>query len=235
MRVILFFTFLQACFAVVTGQDKKPAIVVNTQDDVEAQLANNIFRYKNYTAGKVLLKDNSAVEAKMNYDQLTGKMLFINPKGDTLEFANPETFNMVIVGKDSFYVFETNYLEKITHYTGINLAVIQTLKYLGSEKKGAFGTYSNVSGVTSNSTYTSDEHITTSLGVDERGIYRFNNTYFISDRFNNFFPANRKNFYKAFFAHEKQIGNFCELHHINFSKKEDLERLLDFARSLDGE
>lgn len=232
MRVILFFTFLQVCFQVVTGQDKKPAIVINTLDDVEAQLANEIFRYKDYTGGKVIFKDNSAVEAKMNYNQLSGRMLFIDPKGDTLEFAHPETFSMVIVGKDSFYVFERNYLEKITHYTGSNLAVVQTVKYLGSEKKGAFGTYSRVSAVTSEITYTSNEQITTSLGVDENAVFRFNNAYFISDRFNNFFAANKKNFYKVFFVHEKEIKKFSDLHHTNFNKKEDLEQLLQFARSL---
>lgn len=207
-------------------------MVVNTINDEATKLTATLYKYKNYIDGKIIYDDNATAEAKMNFNQLSGKMLFISPEGDTLEFAKPEIFSMIIAGVDTFYYFEKKYLEKVTHYDAYNLAVNRTLKMIGREKKGAYGTYSGVSSVNSDITFTNDDQITNAIMVDENVVFKFSNSYYISDKFNNFFPANKKNFIKIFFAHEKELKSFLDLKHINFGNKTDLIHLLDYAQSL---
>lgn len=233
MKIIALLLFLQSSFQVAVAQDTRSTVVVNTLNEQEGQIVNRVFRYKEYTNGFAVFKDNSSTGARFNLNQLAGKMLFINPKGDTMELANPGTFNLIIVGVDSFYFSENKYLEKITHYPAINIAVNQSVKFIGKEKKGAYGTYSGVSASNSNTTFTNDDQITRSIAVDENNVYSFNNTYYLSDKFNNFFIANKKSFYKVFFVHEKEIKGFLEAQSINFNKMEDLQKLLRYAHSLD--
>ncbi|MEO5892213.1 MAG: hypothetical protein ABIQ31_18340 [Ferruginibacter sp.] len=193
---------------------------------------NRIFKYKNYTAGKVVFEGNQAIECKMNYNQLSGKMLFINPADDTLEFITPDVFDIVIVGKDSFYFNDGIYLEQVTHYPANNLFVNQTVKFIGKEKKGAYGTYSSVAAISSSSTFTNDSQITAFLGVDENAVFTYRNTYLIADKTDDFLIANKKNFLKVFPVHEKEIKNYLDQQHMNFNKKGDLEKLLKYAQSL---
>jgi hypothetical protein len=233
IKIIILLLFAQFSFQHSVAQDTKATVVVNTLDEQKGQITSRVFRYKEYASGRVIFKDNSSADAKFNFNQLAGKMLFINPKGDTMELANPETFKLIIVGIDTFYFFENKYLEKITHYPTINLAKNQSVKFIGKEKKGAYGTYSGVSASNSNTTFTNDDQITKNIAVDENNVYSYNNTYYLSDKFNNFSVANKKNFYKAFFVHEKEIKIFADAQAINFNKVEDLQKLVQYAHSLD--
>lgn len=232
MKIVIFFTFLQSFFLVIVAQENESTLTINTINDDSAKLSRRAFMYREFTAGKVIFKDDSTAEAPMNYSLLSGKILFINPKGDTLEFAHPEIFNQVILGIDTFYYFDKMYLKKISHYPVNNLAISKTLKLIGREKKGAYGTYSGVSSTNSNTTFTNDDQVTTYIIIDENAVYKFSNDYFITDRFNNFFPANKKGFNRVFFSYEIEIKNYLGVHSINFDKQADLQQLLKYIQNL---
>ncbi|MEI9809631.1 MAG: hypothetical protein WDO16_18195 [Bacteroidota bacterium] len=168
----------------------------------------------------------------MNYQRIYGQILFISPKNDTMALANPETFSSIILGADTFYFSDKNYLRKITHYPAHNLLLKQTIKFIGKEKAGPYGSYSPVSSSNSNSTVTTDDQITQSIALNENQVYKFTNDFFISDAFNNFFKATKKNFYSLFSKHENEIKSFLTANTINFSKQADLEKLLTYIHGL---
>ena len=62
-------------------------------------------------------------------------------------------------------------------------------------------------------------------------MYVFREAYFLSGRFGQFYPATKKGFYELFPKNQKQIKEFLEKNEINFSKKDDLEKLLEYART----
>lgn len=229
------FISLTFFFIYITGtapaQEKK-IITVNPVKENTKDLMTSVFYYPGFLDGKVIFKDSSVVDARMNYHRLFDQVLFIGPKNDTLALAHPETFNSVIIGIDTFYFFDKGYIRKISHYTNHNLALKQIIKYVGTEKQGPYGTYSPVSSSNSNSTVTTDDQITQYIRLDENQLYKISNEFYLSDGFNNFFKATKKNFYNLFSRYTTQIREFLSANSTNFAKQDDLEKLLAYVKSL---
>lgn len=225
---ILFFSFTLHAIA---QEDK--TMTVNILKGNTQELTKNIFQYPGFLPGKVIFKDNIETEATLNYNRLFSQIFFINSKGDTLALGRPETINKVLIATDTFYFFDNGFLQQLTHYPVSNLAIKHTIKYIGKEKKGAYGTYSAVSSATSNSSLTTDDDkITTYLMLDENALFKYNSAYFLTDKFNNFFAATKKGFYNLFSKHQKELKQFLEKDTIDFNNRNDLEKLLQYLHSL---
>ncbi len=231
MRKIPFTILIVLTAGFLFAQENK-SITINTIQADDTELTRNVFHFPRFLDGKVLFKDNVTVDAKLNYHRLFGQILFINPKNDTLALANPEMFKHVIVGSDTFYFHDKGFVRKITHYKTHNLVIKQKIKYIGKEKPGPYGTYSAVSSANSNTTVTTDDQITNYIAINENMIYKYNNEFFLSDEFNNFFRANKKNFYNLFSAHERDIRAYVTNNKTDFNKQADLEKLLQYIKGL---
>src|SRR5690606_21019755 len=122
------------------------------------------------------------------------------------------------IGTDTFHYLNKGYGEQITHFSDYNLVMKETLKFIGKEKKGAYGSYSTTASVNS----VADLHVDELAGItntvepgktnlfkaDEYSIYTPNREFFISDKFNNLFPANKKHVIDIFNQHSKAIKSF---------------------------
>ncbi len=205
---------------------------VNALKDDTEQLTRRIYKYPAFQEGKVVFKDSSSASAKLNYHQLFGQVLFINQRGDTLALANPGTTSFIVIGTDSFHFHEKSFLQKLTHFPGNNLAVKQTIKFVGIEKAGPYGSYSSTSAANSNSTVTVDDQITQYIGLDENTLYNYKNEYYISDRFNNFFRVSKKSFFNLYSKHEKVLKSYLKEEPVDFDERADLLRLIKFANTL---
>lgn len=218
-------------YGIAYAQEKQGAVVINALDGTHSG-GTNIFRYAEFMDGKVISKDHAITAVKMNYNQLLGKILFLNGVADTLEFVNPETFREIIIGNDTFYFSNGDYVRKITHFTGGNLAIVQKLKFIGREKKGAYGSYSANASINSVKTFTNASQTTGSLGADERHVYRLNDTYFVSDRFNKFLPADKRSFYRLYYSHQRELKGFIDSANIKFYNRVNLEELMQYVQTL---
>jgi hypothetical protein len=229
--IILTALFGMAACAGFSQNDK--TITVNTLERPTAEMYKSVYMYPTFLEGKVVFKDESFAETKLNYNRITGQILFTRPKGDTLALARPETTSKVVIGADTFCFFQNAFLQKLSHRDDApNVYVKQNMKYIGNEKKGPYGTYSQVSSANSNGTVSVDDQATRYISVDENLIYKSNSEFYLSDRFNNFFPANKARFYKMFAQHENQLRTFFETHKINFNKQEDLLSVLEYVQGL---
>jgi hypothetical protein len=206
-------------------------VTVNTLNSETAKQKTVLFN-PYFAQGKVVFKDESFAQPALNYNRLTGQMLFLTPKGDTLALSHPETTQYVLVGVDTFAFHENSFLLKVTHFgTGPNLYVKQYMKLMGREKKGPYGTYSPLSASNSNSTYTNDDQQTKYIAVDENHLYKPGVEYYLSDANNNkFYEASKKGFYSAFPAHEKKLKEFLTAYRPDYNSEQDLMQVFQYIQ-----
>lgn len=207
-------------------------VKINTLDP-NIQLAKSQYLHPTFMAGKVIFKDGATAETKLNFNRFTNQMLFINANGDTLTIARPETTSKVIQASDTFYFHQNTFLLKLTSYdNGPNLFVKQSMKYIGKEKKGVYGTYSNISSSSSMGNYTDNGQITSYILADENLFYKATNEFYLTDTFNNFLPAKKSSLLNLFPLLESDINAFIKTNKLGFTKKADLLQIIFYCQKL---
>lgn len=208
-------------------------VIINAAKQNQQELTNKMYKYSRFLPGKAFFKTGPFTESTFNYSYLTNMVLFINPKGDTLELAHGENFSEIVIGVDTFYFYQQQFLQKLTHNPLYNLFLKRSLRYNGVQKKGAYDSYSETSSSTSyNSLNLNEESVLTKLTPDENIVFLFNNDYFFSGKYNQFFPATKKGVRDFFSKKEKQYKDFFDKNKINLNTEEDLYKLLDLALSI---
>ena len=228
------FLCLSFCLVLFTSgfcQEKKTVKINPAHDEKVNFLSPAFYQYKNFLDGKIMFRDNSVSTAMLNYNRVLGEVHFISPKGDTLQLAHPETMTAIIIGVDTFYYFEKCYGQLLTHNGNVNLGVKNILKYIGKEKKGAYGTYSAVASITSYDGYTPDDQITEKMVMDENSIFQYITSYYLVDPFHNFMIANKKNFHKMFSGKQKQLSAYLDTNRVDFRKENDLKKLIEYLHN----
>ena len=232
MKKFLFFWLTAFVFCNVWAQDTN-RVIINPAKQNESELFEKMYRYPQFVEGKAYYKNDDVTAAKLNYNYITNRILFISPKGDTLELTNGEEFDKITIGVDTFCYYDKEFIQQFTHYPAFNLFLKKSLRYNGREKKGAYGSYSATSASTSISDmYASGERSVNKLTTDENIMFVFENSYYLSGRYGKFYPASKKGVYELFSKNQKQIREFLETNKIDFNKKEDLEKLLNYARTV---
>ncbi|HEY0355506.1 MAG TPA: hypothetical protein VGC29_04830 [Flavisolibacter sp.] len=212
-----------------TNQTGKKIVVNSLKDDVRQSLAQDMFKYPDFVAARLVYKDYEVTEARLNYNRYFQQFYFINDKQDTMALARPELFNMFILNKDTFYYHDQSFSYLLTHYPDINLVKSEFISLVGKEKKGLYGTYSAVSSVDNEKTFTNDESQSLRwLKIDENAIYKMKEKIMLKDKYNHFYAASKKNFYNLFSKKEKELKQYFEDHKVNFNKEEDLLKLMEF-------
>lgn len=229
MRVSVF--FIPACllFNTICAQSKKTYRINSIKED-SSEFNGAVYRYPQYKKGVVAFKDKPAASADLNYNYLSGQILFVTDNGKTLELAKPETLQYISIGTDTFYYVDKGYVEMITHYPMVNLSKNDIIKFNGREKKGAYGTYSSTAAASSINTY-SDENVNQRISVDENTLYATSTKYYLSDRLNHSLPATKKNFYKVFFKDEGKLNEYLKSNTVHYNREEDLKNLLGYLQN----
>ena len=229
MRILLIIIFNIIIFQPVAAQSDK-SFRENSINPDSNNPVHSIFRYQQFQKGAVSLTNHPLVWATLNYNYLSGQLLFINQKGDTLELAQPESLQYIAIGTDTFHYADNGYVEMLTHYPAINLYKKQLIKFNGKEKKGAYGTYSGTSASSSIDTY-SNETINEKIGIDENTLYATLRRYYISDRFNHFLSATKKNFFKLFSSKEKILADYLNTNPVHYGNESELRKLIEYLQS----
>jgi len=122
---------------------------VNGQSESPANLSQYLF--PGFDTGVVRLKTGEISKSLMNYNTLTGRMIFFH-KNEVLDLVRPETVDTVFLGGLFFVPFNDAFSE--VAYGGQTAFFIQYRSELVSEgKPAALGTTSQTSGVNSASSY----------------------------------------------------------------------------------
>jgi hypothetical protein len=190
----------------------------------------DLYTYPQFMPGKVFMRDGTVVEAALNYHRLFEQVMYISSK-DTLAIGNPEMIKVIVIGKDSFYYNKGSYYELVATYKSIELALRQTLLEIDQEKTGLYGQrYTNNSTVANKNNYTVDGQ--PHLNVGESTLFSQKVEYFVSYRYADFVPATKKNIEKLFSDKSKEVKEYIKNNSIDFTKEEDLKKLLGYIQSL---
>ena len=214
---------------IIFSQDST-RVIINSANQNEQELKNRMFQYRQFAPGRAIYNNGTVTESKLNYSYLTNNIHFIDPKGDTLELSQGENFSAIVISSDTFRYYKKQFLLQLTHNSNFNLLLRRSLIYNGSEKKGAYGTYSSTASSSSITTMHSNEGVGyTKLSPDENAVFVFRDDYFFAGKFGQVYPATKKGLHDFFGKNEKQLKDFMDSNQINLSKKEDLQKVLELA------
>ena len=229
MKALLLLLFILTGYSGLRAQDSTLVTIKAGNKIKDVLTPADIFSYPQFTSGKVFFKDGSKAIAKLNYNRLSDQMLFIDPKGDTLELADENTIKFIAIDKDTFY-FDEGYVKIIADYGAVKLAEKQIWVVADVRKVGTHNSAKSSVAITSLGTYSDEGARAKSydLVINENTIIRKETQYFFGDANNRFARTGKKRLLLLLPKDELSIETYLKENKVNFDKKEDLVRIVQF-------
>lgn len=226
------FCFLLFCVNKTFAQDSTRFLIKADQYISEVLTPERIYKYPNFSRGKIFFRDNTITEAILNYNYLNGEIEFINPANDTLAIAKHQMQEIqhIILNKDTFY-YDGGYLQQVLKTPAGRIAKRQMLIIIKKEKIGAYNQPTSTTNVESMMVFRDyyGSTSTHSLKARENITMALLNEVFIGDNYS-FLPASKKNLLKMLSSKKSIVNNYLDQHHVDFKNIEDLQKLLLFIQ-----
>lgn len=227
-KVSLLSLVLSISFSYLKAQQEK--IILKAGESVQAFKMEHVYRYPVFISSKVVYKDGVTTTEKLNYNQITEKMEFIDPKGDTLVVTGDNDIKSVTLDKSVFY-YNQGYFELIRETPSLNLARKITLKLVDRQKIGAFGQRSSTTAIETYNTNPNNA-FSTRLQLNVDYIFSKTTTYYFTDNNIDFIPASQKNLLKLVAGKSEAINNYLNTSKTDFKNGEQLQDLMDYIQRL---
>ena len=222
------FTLIAVGITTVLFSQTSEIITVKAGQKI-SDVYKEIYRYPQFTAGRVYFVNGDVSAAKLNYNLITETMLFVNQKGDTLAIADETAVKFITIEKDSFY-YDNGYLEFVDGNKSVRLAIKQRIKFSDKKKIGAFGMPTSTVRTESDDTFLGDRRF--NFLVAEDLIFKKETEFYLSQGSNNFVVLNKKNLLKIFPRNKENIEAFLKEKNINLQAAKDIEILIQYLGSL---
>lgn len=183
------------------------------------------YLFEKFTAGKVLMKDGTTINASLNYDCINKEMNYLE-NNERMILLGLEMIDTVYIINRKFIPHKTFFLEVIP-VGNSELYVSWKTKVANKGKEGAMGMVSH-----SGTVETLDVLRIQNKGVDNANYYIYNfapeNTYYLSlnnqlKKFNN-----SKSLLKLFPEKKDKIKTYLKENEVSFSNLEAVISLIDF-------
>jgi hypothetical protein len=184
-----------------------------------------IYRYPQFTAGRVYFMNGDVSAAKLNYNLISQAMLFTTNTGDTLAIDNESTIKYVTIEKDTFY-YDEGYLELVENYNHVKLAIKQKIKFSDKKKMGAFGMPTSTLKTESDDTFLGDRRYNFTIAEDL--IFKKETEFYLNDDSNHFLTISKKNLLKLYPKKKDNIENFLKENNINLREEKGIKLLVQF-------
>ena len=234
MKLLLSFCFALIVFTNLSGQDSTLVTIKAGQKVTDVLTQDDIFQYSQFTNGIVVLKDGTKIEVQMNYSRLFDEMLFIDPnKGDTLALGDNRNVKFIVIDKDLYY-YEDGYIRIIINHDFVKLAEKRTWVVADIQKIGTHNRPVNTVAVQSLMSYTngSDAAKSKDLVLNENILLRYETHYYFGNAYGRFVRTGKKKLLSLFPKDESNIEKYLKENKIDFDKKEDVEKMVEFLNSL---
>ena len=190
---------------------------------------NEKYRYPKFMGGRIQLKSGVSSEKTLNYDFLSGEMVYLNGK-DTLAIANTKDVRFINIGADTFYYYKGAYLEQVSGEIP-QVVLKQYIMLKETQKKDSYGTSSSGSATTSYGSLPIGGNFH-KLVANEDMVFQRTLEYYISDPDGGFDLYNKRNVLHLYPKNEKEIKAFIKSEKINFDKRDDLIKLAGYLSAL---
>jgi hypothetical protein len=208
------------------GVAQSGAVQVGRQADISKFFSESRWLLPVFTGASVFLKQ-SRTKAKMNYDLLTEKMVFITPQGDTLALANQEDVLVVQFDKRYFKPHHQFFIEVIARAGDSELWIRRQIKKTDTQKTGAYGLPSATSAVTNINTVHTGSYYK-DIEVAEWSKYTPTVSFYLFAG-GKARAANKSAFLKTYSGKKKEIESYLKKQAVDFEYDEDLIRLFNFC------
>jgi hypothetical protein len=186
------------------------------------------FLYPEFTAGTITLKNGTTQSFDLNYNTLSGKMVF-KLEGEIYEVVNPGLIDTVFLRDTRFITIGRSYYE-VLYEAPVTLFVQYSGKLIPPPKPAGYGGTSQTSSTTViSSLLRSDGAYNMSLPADYEVTIHPVYWVRVNDRINDF--INRKQVYDIFPDKKSDIKAFIKDNRIKFDEKADMIELIKFCNT----
>jgi len=220
---ISFFLFQNSLLGQATDR-----IVIKAGQNI-SDVYNTIYRYPEFTMGKVYFINGDSSGGRLNYNLITESIQFISPIGDTLSIDDEKTISYVLIKNDTFF-YEDGYLQLLKNYNIIKLAFRERIKLADKQRVGAFGISSSTQNIESKETFFADR--THSLTIAEDLILIRESRFYLKYGSKRFVEITRNNLLKLFPKKKESIEKFLKENNTNLHDAEDLEKMVQYLQQL---
>ena len=201
----------------------------NLSEKVSTQIQ---YLFPEFTKGDVYSLGLPTGSGMLNYNMLLGEMQFLE-NGQVMALSNLKDVVLVNIGNRKFYRFnDKEFAEEVFSAGAVKLRVRRKGNTAPHSKKGAYGTESSTSSITSYTSITSGGN-QYNLDVEEKLLISLNYFYYLvgtNDKYT--LIKNVKTFTKQFPAYSAQIETFVKENHTRFNNEDDLKALLAYCSNL---
>ena len=215
---LFFLACVLCCFSPLLAQD---------------EIGNGLI-FPNFEKGTVLFKNGVKSSALLNYSMFQQEMLFQDADNTIMALANVEEVIVVTIGERRFFPISTKGIFYEEIQAGNGYFFVQYKAYMLSEgKASAYGGYSQTSSITSyGNLFSSTSGTVYQLNPDEKFRLKTENIFYLlsGKSYKKFISA--KTLGKLFKGNESKIEEFAKEQSINFSKTDDIARIVEYGYSL---
>jgi hypothetical protein len=201
-------------------------MLVKAQPDTVASLPQ--FLYPEFTKCIVNLKSGESHTTMMNYNTVTGKMIFYQG-GVLMELSKPESVDTIFIHKAKFVFHEAAFYEVLVN-APISLFIQHKSDLSSSEKPSAYGAATQTAASTSVSKIYDDKAYNLKLPDNFKVIP--SPVYWV--RMNNvmYKITSERQFLKIFPSKVAEIKKFINQNNISLKEQDDLIKLIAYCNEL---
>jgi len=187
------------------------------------------FLFKDFSKGVVQFKNGTVTSAMMNYNTISGKMVFEKSQ-KYLDLINTETIDTVCLQTRKFVPYEKFFLEVMTG-PPICFFIQHKGDLMSPGKQAAYGGTSQTTSSTSYSTVFTDSkayniNLPEGYTVDKSTV----SWVYVDGKMEKF--LNEKQFLRIFKSREAELQKYIRDNSINFKNRSDLLKLLYFCNGI---
>ena len=227
--IIIILLFFPVCW--LTAQNRQVVVEAVAGEDLSEKVAPQIqYVFPDFTDGDVYFSGMPKSGGKLNYNMLVGEMQFLDNNGKILALANVKNVVFININDRKFYPFnETEFAEELASIGTCFLRVRYKGNIAQHSKKGAYGTSSSTSSITSYSSI-SDGSRMHDLTVEEKVLITVNRLFYLVGLDGKYqLITNIKPFVKRFPEYKTLIENFVSENKTRFDNADDLKALLEYC------
>jgi hypothetical protein len=204
-------------------------VPLNTNAQSDSLVLASQFLLKKNSDARVILKNRTMQNARMNYNLLTEKMVF-EQGGKLLDLINTQDVDTVYFRNMKFIPGENFFLEVILE-AEIPLFFQYKGELMPPGKPAAYGGTSQTTAITSISTIFNDSR-SYNLTLPSDYTVRLSTVCWVRTSTGMQKFISEKQFLKIFKSGEPQIREYLKNNKINFKKRDDLVKLVTFCNGL---
>ncbi|WP_283686553.1 hypothetical protein [Dysgonomonas sp. Marseille-Q5470] len=196
--------------------------------ELQAQ-EDNVYIFDEFKNGKAVYKNGAVVYAKLNYDPLNQRMLFLSPSDNALlEIVNPSDISYINIEGRMFEQIKGNLFYERINYNNFIFYIQWRYKAVSEGKPSGYGMTSTTSAITSVSVI-NKEGRTIPLNVSEKFNYKPDNFYYIKINNTQKRFSSPDSLAKLFKVHKEEIKKYIKENKLDFDNPEDIKSAVEYC------